>query len=418
MMGATLTTHKQASHDELEDAWRLYMRSLEEFRGWLLDQPFAGNPVLRAQAQNLVQQIQGLAFTLYGASRVDYPLIRSQAYFTPMIYSWAFPNSDFIYGHVFLDGSRTYRITGKLGTARIFNSITYHSSFWGDEEKTEFSQDYSMFDFADADGNIDILLGPDASGPGQITLKPEYPNIYIGFREAVADWAKDTAMRIAIERIDDAAPALIVPDDQEMAARIRRCARFIAYNRSFMTKHWSIAFRDGKWDSFHGWGYAPQTSRELHGNPAAQYHYLAHDFAQDEALLVEMPDPRCAYWGLQMGDLWFQASEYSFHQASLNDAQFHPDGDGRIRLVIAHRDPGVPNWLDTVAPVPGIALLRTYGADHEVLAPNVTRLRLADLRDHLPAGTPAMTPLERAQTLKLRARSSLARYGYFPDTAA
>ena len=32
---------------------------------------------------------------------------------------------------------------------------------------------------------------------------------------------------------------------------------------------------------------------------------------------------------------------------SLNDAQMEVDGERRYRVVVAHRDPGVPNWLDT-----------------------------------------------------------------------
>ena len=33
--------------------------------------------------------------------------------------------------------------------------------------------------------------------------------------------------------------------------------------------------------------------------------------------------------------------------SSLNGWQSRVDPDGVIRLVVAHRDPGVPNWLDT-----------------------------------------------------------------------
>ena len=409
------STEFESDCRSLDEAWQTYQSSLERFRAWLLSQPYADQPIARAQAQHLVQQIQGMSWTLYGASRVQFPLIRMQTYFAPMVYSWAFPNSDFLYSHAFLDGRRNYRISGKLGTARVFNSITYHSSFWGDQEKTAFSQDYAAFDFADAEGRIEILLGPEVSGPNTIRLDPDHHNLVLYFREAMADWANETPMQVAIEALDAPDRFSMVADEAEMANRILRCARFIDYNRTFMTNHWGIAFRDDERNVFHSWGYSPQKSRELHGNPSAQYHYIGYECGEDEALVIDMEDPRCPYWGMQMGDLWFQASEYSFHQASLNGSQAIQAPDGHVRMVIAHRDPGVPNWLDTVAPVPGIGLLRTYGADHEVLGPKVTRTSLARLREHLAPGTPEVTPAQRRAALKERARLSLARYGHFPE---
>jgi len=42
-----------------------------------------------------------------------------------------------------------------------------------------------------------------------------------------------------------------------------------------------------------------------------------------------------------------QTFDYAHRQVSLNRKQTKLDSDGSFRMVIAHRDPGVPNWLDT-----------------------------------------------------------------------
>jgi hypothetical protein len=49
-------------------------------------------------------------------------------------------------------------------------------------------------------------------------------------------------------------------------------------------------------------------------------------------------------WNVHM-----QTLEYRTRRCSLNSAQIETAPDGSYRIVIAERDPGVPNWLDTGA---------------------------------------------------------------------
>ena len=81
-----------------------------------------------------------------------------------------------------------------------------------------------------------------------------------------------------------------------------------------------------------------------------------------------------------------------------------------MRAVLALRDPGVPNWLDPAGIPIGIALLRWYKASG-VLVPKVTRVKLTDVRRHLPADTPVVSPQRRRVELDSRRLASLRRYG-------
>jgi hypothetical protein len=42
-----------------------------------------------------------------------------------------------------------------------------------------------------------------------------------------------------------------------------------------------------------------------------------------------------------------QTYDYAHRQVSLNRAQTKVEPDGSFEIVIAHRDPGVANWIDT-----------------------------------------------------------------------
>jgi hypothetical protein len=69
--------------------------------------------------------------------------------------------------------------------------------------------------------------------------------------------------------------------------------------------------------------------------------------------------------------------------------------------VVAARDPGVPNWLDTGGCLSG-ALQGRWNQASSAPHPSIRRVRLDQIRDHLPADTPFTTPEQRDATLRER----------------
>jgi hypothetical protein len=101
--------------------------------------------------------------------------------------------------------------------------------------------------------------------------------------------------------------------------------------------------------------------------------------------------------------------DFAERQTSLNAHQARLDPDGAFRGVIAHRDPGVPNWLDTAGHRRGTLALRFLLAEQTPKV-EIERMPLAALTARLPASTPRVTPAERAAGLERRRRAALARY--------
>lgn len=400
------------SSKAMSDAWQTYHEELNGFREWMLAQPYAKHPIVRAQAEFLAQQMPGAAYMYYGASHTGYPLIRTDSFLVPLLYTRGFPNPDFIYRYVFLDGARNYRMWGKLGTARTFNDIHLFTSFFGGKEKITANQNFSVFDYADADGSFEMFLGPDVPADKGIALHPENHGAFFAMRELLQDWGNETRMSISIELLGDVQDPVVF-DEAEMAERALKSARYIHYQRSHIEAQWKVALGDGVWHTFKQVPHVTESMDKLGANPVAQYFYLPYDIAEDEALVIEMVTPKCIYWGTQLMDMWEQTLDYSFHQSSLNGTQVVKDDDGVVRLVLAHRDPGVPNWVDAVAPAPGTLVYRVYEAQHAVAVPTVKRVKLADVRKELPVNTPVVTPEQRKTQLKARAQASLGRFGYF-----
>ena len=67
----------------------------------------------------------------------------------------------------------------------------------------------------------------------------------------------------------------------------------------------------------------------------------------DEAREITGRWPECRCANVSLWNRHMQTYDYSNRQVSLNRAQTQLEPDGRFRMLLAHRDPGAPNWLDT-----------------------------------------------------------------------
>ena len=122
----------------------------------------------------------------------------------------------------------------------------------------------------------------------------------------------------------------------------------------------------------------------------------------DEALILETEVPaNCRYWGFLVGDMQFRTVDWVNNQSSLNAFQAKLDSDGKFRAVIARRDPGVPNWLDTGDYGEGVIQGRWNVCDSAPV-PTARLVRLSELRRNLPGDTPTVTPAQRDTQLRER----------------
>ena len=57
--------------------------------------------------------------------------------------------------------------------------------------------------------------------------------------------------------------------------------------------------------------------------------------------------PACRFANVALWNFFLQTYDYAHRPTSLNRKQTVLEKDGSYRMVVAHKDPGVPNWIDT-----------------------------------------------------------------------
>jgi len=124
-----------------------------------------------------------------------------------------------------------------------------------------------------------------------------------------------------------------------------------------------------------------------------------------EVAIVTFDPIEAAYCSIVLYDIWGRSLEYRDHLTSLNNAQMTPDGDGNFSFVIAARDPGAHNWLDTTGLHEFAAGLRWQGISSKAKTPPRVQTRIVDagqLPQAMPAAIRKSSPEQRAAQIRER----------------
>jgi hypothetical protein len=283
-------------------------------------------------------------------------------------------NVDSRYFFAAIDGTRPYRIRGRRGNDVYLSFCIYGGTpdgAWSERIVANVSQRDIIFD---DDGSFDLVLSPDTPPAGavnHVTLAPDA--VCVISREYYSDIENAQRAQFVIEPLQAIAPPAPLTDDR-LAARLRAVTTFVRETLNFAPipplpmvnallppMPWSPTVR--------GWG-----------TPDNIYALGTFELEPDQALVITGRSPRCIYWGMQLWNRYMQSLDYRYHRVSINHAQAVLEGDGSWRLVIAHRHPGVPNWLDTAGHREGLFFCRWLQAEDFPEQPMCTLVALDRIR--------------------------------------
>jgi hypothetical protein len=261
----------------------------------------------------------------------------------------------------------------------------------------------------DADDRFELVLGGPPQPQNWLPLDAGATWVFV--RQFFYDWERELPSPLAIERIDDGPRGTASGrlDPGGFARRLDAIATHVEASLDL----WMgtvAALRERYTNGF---------PAEAFGGTAmgAQQHQSAgtcyYRVAPDEALVLEVPVPRAKYWSVDLCNFWLESLDYANHQSSLNGHQAAVDPDGVFRAVVAHDDPGVPNWLDPVGHAEGSMIYR-WNLAETTPVPRMRIVPRASLREHLHPDTRAVTPAERARVIAGR-REGVRRRFARPD---
>ena len=383
-------------------AWREFCRDLEAAGRHVLGFPLGGaeSEELRAEGfrylLGLVRSGLGQALEL---SDPDQPRwLRnpdSQA-------KWGAENPDNQYLWARIGPQAAYRIRGERGSAFDF-LIEVKQGYLQLGDDGVYASCTSQDLHVDADGRFDLLLAAERPSDWRGDFLPIHQDArYIAVRQYLVDWERETPARFEIARVggEGVPPASL--SAAAIADRIDAAGEWTLATARFWTE-WVDRLRDA-WRP----GEVAPARRYAGGAPDVYYGNSWYKLGADEALVFESELPDARYWQIELCDAWFRSLDYATRQTSLNHLQAQIAGDRRLRVVIAHRDPLVPNWLDTAGHAEGMLQYR-WAWSRTNPAPTLRTVRFADLARALPESTRRITREERRRLLAARQRQVFRR---------
>ncbi|HVN86722.1 MAG TPA: DUF1214 domain-containing protein [Candidatus Binatia bacterium] len=354
-------------------AFRALLDVLRDADATFLTGPRAGLDALAvAEGYRHLTHVLGYALDLYLENDPQRPHFTSLASPTRKILG---DNVDSRYFFAAIDGARSYTIRGRRG-----NEVYLAFCIYGGRPDGEWSErvvaNVSQRDIHFApDGSFELVLSAERPAPATPNwIKLDADAVCVISREYFAEPLAAEYGHFTIE----AAPPTQSPaplTDAHLARRLQAAATFVRETIQFAPipplpmanallppMPWTPTVR--------GWG-----------TPDNIYALGAFQLEPDQALVIDGRSPSCVYWGVQLWNRYMQSLDYRYHRVSINHAQATLAADGGWRVVIAHRDPGVPNWLDTAGHREGLFFCRWLQADAPPEHPTCSVVALDRVRD-------------------------------------
>ena len=284
-------------------------------------------------------------------------------------------NPDYVYSVAALSGAYDYRLTGRLGDSAYLGLGTYYGDV-GTRQGLQVSGYLAGKDLAlDAEGRFSITLSCNRSPGNWLPMKPETSQLMI--RELIFDRRRQRSADFTIERTSGGVvPSLL--DPAWYAAQLERAGDYVEGSiAQFLDWSTDMASRPNRIDPI-----AEHLASAARGDPFTHYYGGYFALAPDEALVVELSPPECEYWNLQLCNHWLESLDYTRHVVSVNHHTAEKDASGGVRIVVASRDPGVPNWLDSAGHRRGCMIMRQVGTK----TPDDPRCRVVALGDLVARG--------------------------------
>lgn len=262
-------------------------------------------------------------------------------------------NADARYHDAPVHPAGTYRLRGNTGGA-IYVSFTVEAGAADGAFPTGTVGvlNDTGFDVA-PDGSFDITVGGPAQERGWLPLAADASRLTVRHyweqvRSPSAPPTADLALTLDLLTGDVPVPEG-APTDASVAQSIRRMATYVRGHTIDIMPKPGEADHPPDFVSRVPHEFPPPVPPGAHALAAADaaYSMAPYLLGPDEALVIRARWPECRCANVSLWNRQLQTFDYLRAQVSLNRSQAVPGSDGTIRVVIAHRDPGVANWLST-----------------------------------------------------------------------
>ncbi len=249
-------------------------------------------------------------------------------------------NPDNHYFNASVSGELEYRLVGTRGTVHMLTFSTQKGGYGegGGLPPTGFldSEDLEV----ESDGTVEILVSRHRKPKNWLPMEPDTGLLIV--RQTFLNREVEAPAVLRLERMGTKGP--LAPLSAERLDRgLKKTADLVAGASVFFAR-WAadLAKHTNELPRFD-----PDRSTAAGGDPNIAYYHSYWRLGPDEALVIEATPPKCRMWNFQLNNHWMESLDYRHLTIHINQHTAQLEEDGSVRIVVAHEDPGVPNWIQT-----------------------------------------------------------------------
>jgi hypothetical protein len=329
---------------------------------------------------------RSVANTLEGALVLAFDLDPARPFFRPIVTrtrKMLGDNPDALYYTAPVRPDLTYRVTGNAtGVAYLSFTVEKDTGEGGYSTETGGVLRDSDFDI-DAAGGFEVVFGGPERSSNWLALPERASELTVRcYFERAEPAAADPNLHVPLT-IEPIGPVPAEPpppwDDAAVAAGWRRVARYLRGRTLDQAKPGERV--QPSWVSTVPNDFPPPERPGDFAFAAADAAYSMAPYAlgPDEALVMTGRWPTCRFANVSLWTRYLQTYDYAHRPAGRNRANTVLEPDGSFRIVIAHRDPDVPNWIDTEGRPFGMVFWRFFLPEGSIETPRAEVVPWEDL---------------------------------------
>lgn len=309
------------------------------------------------------------AFVEYGDP--EFPVLKRMVHETVKMGA---DNPDNHYLNAQISGVYEYKLVGNRNTVHYLGFFTQNGNFGttGGLAPCGVLEHYNM-EFEN-DGSFEVILSKTPQGKNWLRVEKDTSLLMV--RQTFFDRSKEKPADIHIERIGGSK----VPEpltSRKVDEGLKTASLFVAGAPLLFAK-WAKGFKKhaNKLPLFD-----QKISNAAGGDANILYHHSYWNLKQDEALMIEVKPPPCDSWNFQLNNYWMESLDYRYFNICVSKGDAVYNDDDSVQIIVAHQDPGLPNWIETCGHKEGTMCWRWYrlAEGENPVEPKCTVVKLKDI---------------------------------------
>jgi len=279
-----------------------------------------------------------------------FPVLRRQAHETVKLGA---DNPDNHYFNAQISGKYSYRIRGKRNTVHYIGFFTQNGNYGSTGGLSPCDALEHTALVLEPDGSFEIILSKTREGKNWLKTGDETTMVLV--RQTFLDRLTEIPAELTIENRDGrTAPGPVTP--AMIDEGLQTASMFVA-GASMLFARWAKDFQKhtNRLPMFD-----PDVSNAAGGDAGIIYYHSHWKLDENESLVITVKPPDCDSWNFQLNNYWMESLDYRYFTVCINKASAVYEPDGSVRIIVAHADPGKPNWINTCGHREGTMLWRWY----------------------------------------------------------